>query len=72
MYAIEKIENDLVIAENLETKEQKTFQKDEFPFVIKEGTMFIEKDKTLIACPTKEQERRHLLREKMERLKHHE
>ena len=72
MYAIEKIENNLVIAENLETKEQITIPQKDFTFSIKEGTMFDIKNNKIIKQQKLEDERRKLLRERMERLKHHE
>lgn len=72
MYAIEKIDNNLVIAEALETKEQITIPRDDFSFSIKEGTMFDIKNNKIIKQEKLEDERRKLLRERMERLKHHE
>ena len=72
MYAIDKIENDIILAENLETKEKISLTKEDFSFPIKEGTMFSIKDNKIIEESSKEQDRRRILREKMERLKHHE
>ncbi len=72
MYAIEKIENNLVIAEDLETKEQITIPQKDFTFSIKEGTLFDIKNNKIIKQEKLEDERRKLLRERMERLKHHE
>ena len=72
MYAIDKIENDIILAENLETKEKLSLTKEDFSFPIKEGTMFSIKDNKIIEESSKEQDRRRILREKMERLKHHE
>ena len=72
MYAIEKIENNLVIAENLETKEQITLSLENFTFSIKEGTLFDIKNNKIIKQEKLEDERRKLLRERMEKLKHHE
>ena len=72
MYAIEKIENNLVIAEDLETKEQITLSQKDFTFSIKEGTMFDIKNNKIIKQEKLEEERRKLLRERMERLKRHE
>ena len=72
MYAIEKIDNNLVIAEDLETKEQITLSQKDFTFSIKEGTMFDIKNNKIIKQEKLEEERRKLLRERMERLKHHE
>lgn len=72
MYAIEKIDNNLVIAEDLETKEQITLSQKDFTFSIKEGTMFDIKNNRIIKQEKQEEERRKLLRERMERLKRHE
>ena len=72
MYAIDKIENDIILAENLETKEKISLTTKDFSFPIKEGTMFSIKDNKIIEESSKEQDRRRILREKMERLKHHE
>lgn len=72
MYAIEKIDNNLVIAEDLETKEQITLSQKDFTFSIKEGTMFDIKNNKIIKQEKLEEERRKLLRERMERLKRHE
>ena len=72
MYAIEKIDNNLVIAEDLETKEQITLSQKDFTFSIKEGTMFVIKNNKIIKQEKLEEERRKLLRERMVRLKRHE
>lgn len=72
MYAIDQIENNIVIAENLKTKEKEEFNPSDFPFPIKEGMMFSIQNNIIKKEEKKEQERRHLLREKMERLKKHE
>ena len=72
MYAIDKIENDIILAENLETKEKISLTTKDFSFPIKEGTMFSIKDNKIIEESSKEQDRRRIIREKMERLKHHE
>ena len=72
MYAIEKIDNNLVIAEDLETKEQITLSQKDFTFSIKEGTMFDIKNNKIIKQEKLEEESRKLLRERMERLKRHE
>ena len=40
MYAIDKIENNLVIAENLQTKEKIEIAKEEFSFEPREGLIF--------------------------------
>lgn len=72
MYAIDRIENNIVIAENLKTQEKIELKTNEFPFEPKEGTIFSIKNNNIIKQEETEQERRELLRKKMERLKNHE
>lgn len=72
MYAIDRIEGNLVIAENLETKEKITVKKQELPFSIHEGLLFSKEKNVYVQKKDEEEERRILLRKKMERLKHHE
>ena len=72
MYAIDQIEESIVLAENLDTKEKITLRKEIFPFPIHEGLLFSLKDNVPVLEQQKEEERRKLLREKMERLKRHE
>lgn len=72
MYAIDQIENDIIIAENLKTKEKKEFKKSDFSFPIKEGIIFSIQNNIIQKEEKIEEERRRLLREKMERLKKHE
>lgn len=69
MYAIDKIENNIVIAEEIETGKQINFQKESFPFELHEGLMFSLKEGKIIKETEKEIDRRQLLRAKMERLK---
>lgn len=48
MYAIDKIEKNLVIAENLQTKEKIELKKEEFSFEPREGLIFsIENEKII-------------------------
>lgn len=72
MYAIDRIENNIVIAENLRTKEKLELKIDKFPFEPKEGIIFSIENSSIIKQEAEEQERRKLLREKLERLKNHE
>ena len=72
MYAIDRIENDIVIAENLKTKEKIELKVNEFYFTPKEGTIFSIENNSIIKQEKTEQDRRELLRQKMERLKKHE
>lgn len=72
MYAIDRIEKNLVIAENLKTKEKIEIKKEEFSFEPREGLIFSIENEKIIEKKEVEEDRRKLLREKMERLKHHE
>lgn len=72
MYAIDRIEEDIVIAENIETKEQIQIKKEVFSFPIQDGTMFSFKDNIPKLEKNEEIKRKETLREKMERLKKHE
>ena len=72
MYAIDRIENDIVIAENLKTKEKSELKVNEFSITPKEGTIFSIENNSIIKQEKTEQDRRELLRQKMERLKKHE
>ena len=72
MYAIDKIEGNLVIAENIETKEKITVKKQDFPFAIHEGLLFSKEKDSYVPEEEQEKNRRNQLREKMERLKQHE
>lgn len=72
MYAIDRIEKNLVIAENLQTKEKIEIKKEKFLFEPREGLIFSIENEKIIEKKEVEEDRRKLLREKMERLKHHE
>lgn len=72
MYAIDRIEKNLVIAENLQTKEKIEIKIEKFSFEPREGLIFSIENEKIIEKKEVEEDRRKLLREKMERLKHHE
>ena len=72
MYAIDQIEENIVLAEKLDTKQKITLKKESFPFPIHERLLFSLKDNTPVLEQQKEEDRRKALREKMERLKRHE
>lgn len=72
LYAIDKIENNIVMAENLKTGEKKQLKIEDFPFQIYEGCLFSIKENHIIKESEKEKLRILKLREKMERLKRHE
>lgn len=72
MYSIDKVEKNVVVAEELETKEKVILKKEDFSFPIYEGLLFSIEGDMYIQQKKKELDRRVLLREKMERLKQHE
>ena len=72
MYAIDKIEENVVVAEDLETKEKITINRKYFPFPIHEGLIFSKKEDVIIQEEGVQKVRRKKLQEKMERLKRRE
>lgn len=72
MYAIDRIEEDIIIAENLQTKEKIEIKIEDFPLEPREGLIFSIENGIIIEKKAVEEDRRKLLREKMERLKHYE
>lgn len=72
MYAIDKIEENVVVAEDLETKEKIIIDRKYFPFPIHEGLIFSKRENIITQEDIIEKDRRKMLREKMERLKRHE
>ncbi len=72
MYAIDKIEGNLIIAENIETREKLEIDMKKFSFRPKEGMIFSIENEKIIERKDLEQKRRQMIREKMERLKRHE
>ncbi len=72
MYAIDRIENGIVIAENLETKKKVELKIESFPFEPQEKTIFKIEDGIILEEENIENQRKQSLREKMERLKKHE
>lgn len=72
MYAIDKIEGNLIIAENIKTKEKLEIELENFPFRPREGMIFTIEDEKIVERKDLEQKRRQQIREKMERLKKHE
>ena len=72
MYAIDKIEGNLIIAENIETREKIEVDIKNFSFCPKEGIIFSIENEKIIERKDLEQKRRQMIREKMERLKRHE
>ena len=68
-YAVDRIEENIVVLENIETKEKKKVKKDQLPKGIKEGNILIEENNEYLIDTTLEKERRKLLEEKLNKLK---
>lgn len=68
-YAVDRIEGDIVILENLETKEKKEVQKSELPNTIKESNIVIESNNTYSISQKEENERLKLIQEKFNKIK---
>lgn len=68
-YAIDKIEEDIVILENLETKEKEAVNIKNILGETHEGAIVIKNNDTYITDSEEENLRRKMLREKLERLK---
>lgn len=68
-YAIDRIEEDIVILENLETKEKEEVNMKNIVGEIHEGAIVIKNNDTYITDSKEESLRRKTLREKLERLK---
>lgn len=68
-YAIDRLEDDIVVLENIETKEKKMVAKDLLPDNIRDGVIIkIIEDKYIIDSDCYD-DRRQKIKEKMERLK---
>ena len=68
-YAVDRVEGDIVILENLETKEKKEVQKSELPNTIKESNIVIESNNTYSISQEEENERLKLIQEKFNKIK---
>jgi len=68
-YSIDKIIDNIVVIENINTKEKKEIDITNFPSDTKEGNIVVEKESKYILDKETEIERRNMLRNKLERLK---
>lgn len=68
-YAIDKIENDIIVLENIDTKELKEVSAFQIIGELHEGAIVIKKEDTYIVSKAEETKRRQILKEKLERLK---
>lgn len=68
-YAVDKIEDDLVVCEELTTGEKITLNKNEIKGDVHEGTIIIKSDFSYEVNNQEEENRRKLLQEKLNRLK---
>ena len=68
-YAIDKIIDNIIILENIETGSKLEITKKELPFPIHEGLIIIYKDGLYIKDETEEEKRRKMIKEKFKRLR---
>ncbi len=68
-YAVDKIEDDLVICEELTTGEKINLKKNEIKGKVHEGAIIIKYDSSYEVNNQEEENRRNLLQEKLNRLK---
>ena len=68
-YAIDKIEDDIIVLENLDTKELKEVSSSQILVEPHEGAIVLEQEENYIISETEETKRRQMLKEKLERLK---
>ena len=68
-YAIDKILNNIVTIENLDTKEIKNISIKKFPNNIKEGNIVVKKNNKYVIDKELENTRRKLIKDKVNRLK---
>ncbi len=68
-YSVDKIENDIVVLEDIETKEKINVNKKEIPFIVNEKDILRYKNNEYIKDNDLKDKRIKMLREKMERLK---
>ena len=68
-YAVDKIEDDLVVCEELTTGEKITLNKNEIKGDVHEGIIIIKSDSSYEVNNQEEENRRKLLQEKLNRLK---
>ena len=68
-WAIDKIENNLALLENIETGEKKEVPTFLLPINTKEGSLLLEKENTYIICLSDEEKRRKEIEERFKRLR---
>lgn len=68
-YAVDKIEDNLIICEEITTGEKITLNKNEIKGKVHEGAIIIKSDSSYEVNKQEEENRRKLLREKLNRLK---
>ena len=68
-YAVDRIIEDIVVLENIETGELVEIKKYELPNEVHEGSILVKKDEVYTLDVNTEKERRESLRERLERLK---
>ena len=68
-FAVDRIEDNIVVLQKLDTKEIIEIEKCKLPFMISDGTVLKLEDGIFLLDTSSEEEIRNRIREKMERLK---
>lgn len=71
-YAVDQIVDDIVVLENVLTREIKRIKKDKLPCNVHEGSILSEVDNSFVLNTSLEDRRRSIIQEKMNRLKNKE
>ena len=67
-YSVDRIENDIIILQNLDTKEMKEINKKSLRYNVKEGDILVYKDNIYIKDDNLKQDRLKMLEEKLKRV----
>ncbi len=68
-YAVDEIIDNIVILENIETKEKKIIKKNNIPFQIQDGTILEIKNKQIYHDKETETKRKKIIQEKLNKVK---
>ena len=68
-YAVDEIIDNIVLLENIETKEKKIIKKNIIPFQIQDGTIIEIKDKQIYHDKETETKRKKIIQEKLNKVK---
>ena len=68
-YSVDRIENNIIVLENLDTKEIKEINKSKLSFKVKEGDILVFKDNVFIKDDKAKEDRLKMMQEKFNKLK---